>query len=257
MKSYYSLTFVAIFAASFCGCAGSERSVSDCAVRNARSAMQVLSTNASVKVIKGSYSVRTNLAFVADRERRLSLIHDWETLLMAIPVEGLSPEERFNAIKESSDMLNSYVSAALLDAGCGFVEIWELHFRALVWLDRQVALMKPEDPSCKDLSRRDLLAKWNFYQALAEWRETIVENHERFDLDERVEMPGLERIDEVRQRFEMMIGRPVRPCMEIKMLGCYHKLVRKRIEKEREHALGGSWPLSQGGPRRENSSEEK
>lgn len=240
MKLYCSLVFVAICTTSFCGCSGKEWSASDCAVRKARCAMQMLSTNASVRVIKDSYSVRTNLEFVTDRELRLALIRDWEGLLMNVPVEGLSPEERFNAIKESSDMLNSYVSAALWDAGCDFGEIWELHFRVLAWLDRQVVLMKPEDSSCKDLGRRDLLAKWNFYQALSEWRETIVENHERFDLDERVKMPGMGKISEIRHRFETMIGRPVRPCTEIKMLGRYHKLVRKRIEDEKKAALASA-----------------
>lgn len=237
MKLYYSSSFVLILLAIVCGCHEKEPSASDCATKKARCAMQMLATNAAVKVIKDSYSVRTNLALVTDRKRRLALIRDWERLLMSIPVEGLSPEKRFDAIKESSDMLNSYVSAALWDAGCDFGEIWDLHFRVLSWLDRQVSLMKPEVSSNNDLSRRELLTKWNFYQALAEWRETIVENHERFDLDERMKMPGMERINEVRKRFEMMIGRPVRSCTEIKMLGHYHKLVRKRIEAEKNAAL--------------------
>ena len=211
--------------------------VSELAVQNARRSIHALSTNASVKVIKESYSVRTNIVFVADKEMRLSLIRAWEKRLRDIPVDGLSPETRYCVVRESSDMLNSYVSAALWDAGCDMGEIWELHFRTLEWLDRQVALMKPEDSLCKGLSRRDLLAKWNFYQALAEWRETIVENHERFDLDIRTKMPGEERINEIRQRFQHMIGRPVRSCTEIKMLGHYHKLVRKRIEAEKKAAL--------------------
>lgn len=237
MKLNLLLSMLVVHVGVVSGCSEKQVPFSELAVQNVRRSIQALSTNTSVKAIKESYSVRTNMASVVDKEMRLSLIRDWENHLRDIPVDKLSPEKRYCAIKESSNMLNSYVSAALWDAGCDYGEIWELHFRTLAWLDRQVALMKPEDSSCKNLSRRELSAKWNFYQALAEWRETIVENHERFDLDERVKMPGMERIDAIRRRFEIMIGRPVRPCTEIKMLGHYHKLVRKRIEAEKKAAL--------------------
>lgn len=240
MRLNFLLSMLVVHVGAVSGCSEKQVSVSELAVQNVRRSIQALSTNASVKVIKASYSVRTNIASVADKEMRLSMIRDWEKHLRDIPVDGLTPEKRYCAIRESSDMLNSYVSAALWDAGCGFEEIWELHFRTLAWLNRQIDLMKPKDSSCKDLGRKELSAKWDFYQALAEWRETIVENHERFDLDERVKVPGQERIDEIRRRFEIMIGRPVRHCAEIKMLGHYHKLVRKRIEDEKKAALASA-----------------
>lgn len=220
-----------------CGCSDEGGGASDRAVRNACRAIRALSTNASMRVISASYSVRTNIALVSDREIRLSLIRDWESHLRGVPVEGLAPMERYAAIKGASDMLNSCVSAALWDCGCGYEEIWELHFRTLDWLDRQVRLMKPKDQKDSGVSRKEQLAAWTFYQALAEWREVIVENNE-LDFDERVGMSGMEKIEEVKHRFEAMIGRKVRPYSEIKRLGHYRKLVRARIEQERDSALG-------------------
>lgn len=236
MKLNLLLLMLVVIVGVVGGCSEKQVPVSELAVQNVRRAIQALATNASVKVIKESYGVRTNMAFVVDKEMRLALIRDWENHLRDIPVDELSPEKRYCAIKESSNMLNSYVSAALWDAGCDYVEIWELHFRSLNWLDEQVRLMKPEPKQNAD--RKDQRESWAFYQALAEWRETIVENHERFDFDDRVGMSGMEKAEEIRRRFERVIGRPVRPQAEIKRLGQYHKIVRARIAQERDAALG-------------------
>ena len=236
MKLNLLLLMLVVIVGVVGGCSEKQVPVSELAVQNVRRAIQALATNASVKVIKESYGVRTNMAFVVDKEMRLALIRDWENHLRDIPVDELSPEKRYCAIKESSNMLNSYVSAALWDAGCDYGEIWELHFRSLNWLDEQVRLMKPEPKQNAD--RKDQRERWAFYQALAEWRETIVENHERFDFDDRVGMSGMEKAEEIRRRFERVIGRPVRPQAEIKRLGQYHKIVRARIAQERDAALG-------------------
>lgn len=237
MKNFLRPFVFLVLAASLWGCSKRSLPVPDLAEQNVCRAVQVMSTNVSVRAIRASCSVCTNVTSVLGRERRISLIRDWESALMGIEVSELAPASRYAAIREASDILNFSVSSAMRDVGCDYAEVWELHFRALAWLDKQVREMKPGAAAITDKNFRELQTKWTYYQALAEWRETIIENHERFDFDERLHEPGMEKMDAIRARFEKMIGRPVRPWSEIKLLGQYHKMVRERIAKEREDGI--------------------
>lgn len=232
-------------ASGLLGCSERPLSASDHAEGNVCRAVRVLSTNVSARTIRASCSVSTNVASVLGREKQLSLIGDWACALMEIKVSGLAPASRYAAIREASDVLNSRVSSAMRDVGCDYAEVWDLHFRALTWLDEQVSAMKPDAATITSKNFRELQMKWTYYQALAEWRETIVENHERFDFDERLQEPGMEQMDVIKARFEKMIGRPVRPASEIRLLGQFHKIIRERIATEREAALS-SWKKGAG-----------
>ena len=240
MKNFLQLFVFLTLASGLLGCSERPLSASDLAERNVCRAVQVLSTNVSVRTIRASCSVSTNVTSVQGGKKQMSLIGDWERALMGINVSGLAPASRYAAIREASDILNSRVSSTMRDVGCDYAEVWALHFRALAWLDKQVSAMKPGIVTITDKNLRELQMKWTYYQALAEWRETIVENHERFDFDERLQEPGMEQMDVIRARFEKMIGRPVRPASEIKLLGQFHKMVRERITKEREAALSSN-----------------
>lgn len=232
-----------------CGCSDRSPSPSELAVRNVRRTIQVLSTNASVKAIRATDGVRQNLSDIREKDRRIALIGEWERALMGVGDAAVSSEDRYCAIRDASNLLNFSVAMAMRDAGCDYAEVWELHFRALKWLDGQVLAMRPDVVPVTESNYRELNSKWACYQAMAEWRETVVENHERFDFDERLWGPDMKRMAEVRSRFEKMTGRPIRSRSEIRRLGEYLKVVRARIVKERETALSGNNAISQGGPR--------
>ena len=156
-------------ASVFLGCSKRPLSGSDLAERKVCRAVQVLSTNVSVRTIRASCCVGTNVTFVQGKKKQMSLIGDWERALMGINVSGLAPASRYAAIREASDILNSRVSSTMRDVGCDYAEVWDLHFRALAWLDKQVSAMKPERVAITDKNFRELQIKWTYYQALAEW----------------------------------------------------------------------------------------
>lgn len=60
-------------------------------------------------------------------------------------------------------------------------------------------------------------------------KECLIENLKRDGFDDRFYHVGQARIEAVKARFEKVIGRPVRPSNEIKMLGRYAKEVKDAI----------------------------
>lgn len=155
---------------------------------------------------------------------------------MNLPVEQLSPSDRYGVVRESCDLLGWSVVGALWDIGGNYEDIWELRFVVLDWLDAHIEEM--HRLCCqKTGSIHEQRERWRSYQALSEFREQVVENHERFDFDESGKLPDKEKMDAIRKRFEQRIGRPVRRREDIPRLGFYAKQVRARIQKERDAAL--------------------
>ena len=76
-----------------------------------------------------------------------------------------------------------------------------------------------------------------YYGALLEYREGLIENFERFKFESMCHPVDQSRVNAVKARLEKVIGRPVRPSREIKMLGRYAEEVRKHVEKERKEAM--------------------
>lgn len=74
MKLNLLLLMLVVIVGVVGGCSEKQVPVSELAVQNVRRAIQALATNASVKVIKESYGVRTNMAFVIDKEMRLGSV---------------------------------------------------------------------------------------------------------------------------------------------------------------------------------------
>ena len=203
-----------------------------------RALVKSLSRDASVRAIRASGAVRENLRGISEKSVRRALILDWEGALKSIRLEGLRPGERYWRVREACHMLFWDLVCAMRDAECSHDEIWHEIFGALTWLDRQVVAMKPERTaggSLKEWRTED--EKWRSYQALAEYRETVIENLERAGFDEQIYPNDVAKPDEIRKRLEAHIGRHVRSRDEITRLGLYVKQVRSRIQKERAEAM--------------------
>jgi len=226
------------------GCGESSRTASDEAAVSARCLMGVLSTNSSVRAIKGTEGVRSNLRSIDDMRLRRKVINEWQRALYDISVDQLRPSDRYCVICESVNMVNWSVVGALWETGCSFEDAWSVYLSTLEWLDIQCKKMKPNSQSIVADAREEL-EKWRYYQALAEYRENIIENLEINGLDVGIYNVGVVRIDAVKRRFEKVIGRPVRPSKEIKHLGLHAKRVRDIITKERE-AASRKWKICNG-----------
>lgn len=223
-------------ACALLGCGRNPPTAEELAEAEARVLIGDLRTNASARVIQGSRAVRVLLKEIADRPRQLMLLAEWREALLGISVDGLRASDRCGAIIEACDLLGWSVVGAMWDLEFTYEDVWEHRFRVLAWLDGHVEKMRRLCLLDVTPTPGERSARWLYYRGLAEFREQLVENHERFDFDERDRMPGMGKMDEIRARFEKAIGRRVRRREEIKMLGFYIKQVRARIERERDEA---------------------
>lgn len=208
------------------------------AIAASRILIGALATNASVRVIWNSIAVREHLKNIQDKKTRETLIAEWQAALKDIPVEGLHPSDRCTAVQEACNVLTVDSLVAMRDAGFPYEARWEVRFDVIKWLDRQIAAMKPEVPAtdCKPSWRKEAM-KWEAYIGVAEWRETEIENLERFGFGTSKNPDDIKKRGAIREKFEKLIGRPVRKSEEIARLGFYAKQVRARLEKERDAAL--------------------
>lgn len=234
MMKHVTAQFVIL--AMLCGCSDSVIAPSDEAVSRAKRLVGELLTNATVRVVRETESIRTNLLALTDVRLRHDIIKEWKAALYDIQVEELRPSDRYAIIREAHHLVSWDVIGALWDIDESYEKMWEIHLESLAWLDAQCKKMKPGIPQ-KGFDARLEREKWNYYLALAEYRESAIENLELNGFDERIYDVGPTRMDVVRKRFEIMIGRPVRPREEIKTLGRFAKEVRARIVKERDAAL--------------------
>ena len=230
------LTVQFVILTMLCGCSDSAITPSDEVVDRANRLVGVLVTNATVRAIRETGNIRTNLLDLSDVRLRHNIIKKWKASLFGIPVEDLRPSDRYALIREAYRLVSWDVVGALWDIDKSYENMWEIHFEALDWLDAQCKKMKPRIPQMDFDARRER-EKWNYYQALVEYRESVIENLELNGFDERIYDVGLARMDVIRKRFEIMIGRPVRSREKIKILGRFAKQARERIIKERDAAL--------------------
>jgi len=233
MKSY---VFEVLVLLTFCGCSDSAPTPSAVALQESAILIGALETNSSVRTIKRTGGVRAMLDVIADSEKRNATMRKWRTALFGISLEGLSPSERYGSIREVSRMATRDMVGAMWDMGGSYEEVWETYFETLTWLDKQCCAMKPKEPSL-DCDWREEKSKWDYYGALVEHRECVIENLELNGFDDGLYHVGAARIDVARKKFETLIGRPVRPSGEIKLLGRYAKEARKRVLKERDDAF--------------------
>lgn len=222
---------------AFCGCSDPAGSPSEVAISLSNHLTNRLSSNASVRVILETKNVRSNLTYVVDARRRRDMINEWKKSLYNIPVQSLRPSDRYASVREAYRVVSWDVVGALWDIDKSYEGMWEVYLEALAWLSDQSVKMKPEMPQ-KGFDVRQEMEKWNYYQALVEYRESVIENLELNGFDERIYNVDPVRMDVIRKRFEKAIGRSVRPRGEIKLLGRYVKEARTRIAKERGAALG-------------------
>ncbi len=230
--------------AIICGTLGCERhppTQEENAISASRALIATLATNASVRVIKASERVRENLKDVKGKSKRDALIEDWRNALKSIPVKGLRPSSRYVSVREACHMLNWDLIGAMYEAGTDYETRWNVRFDTVRWLDRQILSMKPEKTT-KIISWREENEKWNNYQALVEYYESVIENLEIDEFNEARYPNDVEKMDAIRAKFEKLIGRPVRKREEITRLGFYMKQARARIQKERDAALKKATP---------------
>ena len=137
------LLAMVLLACALCGCSEPERFEHDLAVREVRRSLQILSTNVSVRTIRNTGNAFADIAKVTGQGRQTALVDEWISALMSIECAGIPLVDRYAVIHEVSDVLNSDVPSVLRCIGIGYDEVWELHFRALAWLDAQLIAMKP------------------------------------------------------------------------------------------------------------------
>ena len=182
---------------------------------------------------KAGLSESEKAAKVDSRHDRRKLIEEWRNALSRIPVERLSPSDRYGVLREVGRMLVWDLVDAQLDMGGTYGEMREGYFKAVEWLDVQCARMRAlaSETCCDCRAWRD---RWSYYQALAEYREVVVENVGLNGLDERRHPNDVDKMDAIRARFEKLIGRPVRRGEDVKLLGFYRRRGGSRTQKERE-----------------------
>jgi len=219
-----------------CGCGDSEQTPLDEACSRAKHLIGALSTNATVRAIVATEAIRTDLANMADNPRRIKIIDLWKRSVYDIPVDNLKPSDRYKSVSEAYRVVAWSVVGAMWNMRESYEEAWDVYLEAICWLDVQCRKMKPTAPQkgFDVLIEKD---KWKYYRAIAEYRESVIENLEINGFDERIYRVTAERMDAAKRRFEIVIGRPVRPREEIKLLGHYVKVVREKILQEMERAL--------------------
>lgn len=222
-----------------CGQSGCERRPSireGKAIAEAHALIEALSTNASVRVITQSDAVREKLKDVKEKAKRDAVITEWRKSLKNISVDGLRPSDRYWSVREACHVLNLDLAGAMREAGFSYEERWDAYLDTIKWLDRQIDAMKPRTPTTRR-SRSEQNEEWDNYQALVEYRETEIENLEIHGFDVNLCPNDVREMDAIREKFENLIGRPVRKREDITRLGFYEKQARARIQKERDAAL--------------------
>lgn len=234
MKLYATALVCVIFC---CGCEKQPTSESNMACETSRVLTDALKTNVSTRAIRLSKGIRGSLKNVKRKEEKKGVVVNWRDALLAVSVENRSAADQYEILKESATLLDWDVIGAMHDSGCTLDEVWDLRFRLVDWLDghlrrmRNLCVKKGQDD-------REQRAAWTYYQALAEYREQLVENFERFYLDERDFASKETQLEELRKALSAKIGRPVRRPTEIRALGIYAREVRDRIQKERVNSAG-------------------
>ena len=160
---------------AFCGCSDPAGSPSEVAISLSNHLTNRLSSNASVRVILETKNVRSNLTYVVDARRRRDMINEWKKSLYNIPVQSLRPSDRYASVREAYRVVSWDVVGALWDIDKSYEGMWEVYLEALAWLSDQSVKMKPEMPQ-KGFDVRQEMEKWNYYQALVEYRESVIEN---------------------------------------------------------------------------------
>ena len=115
-------------------------------------------------------------------------------------------------------------------------EIWDEYFRVIDWLGLQGRRMRALARSACDDDRLRL-DRWAYYQALMEWRESLIENLELNGFDEARYPKDIDKMAAIRAKFKQLIGRPVRRSEDVKYLGRYRREVASRIQKEQAEAM--------------------
>ena len=228
--------FIAIPLLTLFGCERLPFPAERAAEREAKVLIRALADAPTIRSVRASRKVREKLKSLSTAGRQVSLCEKWRDALLNLPVERLSPSDRYGVVRECCDILDWSVVGALWDIGGNREDVWELRFVVLDWLDANIEAMH-RLCSQKSGAIHEQRERWRCYQSLSEYREQVVENHERFDFGERGKSPDMEKMDEIRKRFEQRIGRPVRKREEITRLGFYAKQARARIHKERDAAL--------------------
>ena len=229
--------FIAIPLLTLCGCDRTPSAAERTAECEVKALIRTLAANPTVRAVKDSRKAREKLMSLPGENQRIALWKEWRDALLNLPVEQLSPSDRYSVIWECCDLLDWSVAGALWEIGGNGEDVWELRFDVLDWLDANIEAMRR---LCYQKSEtiQEQRERWRCYQALSEYREQVVENHERFDFGEHGGLPDMKKMDEIRKRFEQRIGRPVRKSEDITRLGFYAKRARARIQAERDAALG-------------------
>ena len=221
---------------ALCGCGERTYTEDEQNEKAALSLISALSTNASVRAIRASGAVRDCLKRLTTPHERETLLVSWRDALKKIQVEQLRPSERYWSVREACHVLVWDYVCSLQDSGGSYEEMWQSYLDTLTWLDSQIAKMKPDiDGRCE---RRKAHECWDSYQALAEYRESVIENLEIDEFDKGRYPNDIDKMDAIRAKFEKLIGRPVRKREDITRLGFYAKRARARIQAERDAALG-------------------
>lgn len=218
------------------GCRGNERSESQRAAEEARRLIAAISTNQSIKAVEATRGVRDALPKISSRKVCLAVMAEWRSALFNVPVERLSPSDRYGILREASRVLTESAVAVRGNVECSYEEMWDEYFRVIDWLGLQGRRMRALARSACDDDRLRL-DRWAYYQALMEWRESLIENLELNGFDEARYSKDVGKMAAIRAKFERQIGRPVRRGEDVKYLGRYRREVASRIQKERAEAM--------------------
>ena len=231
------IMLLAVILGGPCGCEKRPPTREETAIAASRALVAALATNASVRAIMASDAVREQLKEVKVASMKSALLAEWRDALMGIPVEGLRPSCRYAAVREACHMLTWDLIGAMYEVGADYETRWRVRLDTVKWLDRQIREMKPTS-GAKAVSWQEENERWNNYQALVEYRESVIENFEIDEFNPARYPNDVDKMDAIRAKFEKLIGRPVRKREDITRLGFYAKRARARIQAERDAALG-------------------
>lgn len=113
------------------GCLKNECSEAEIALEDARQMIWVVSTNQTIGAIWGTRRVREDLKKIESLKDRRELIEEWSSALSHMPVEGLSPSNRYGVLREASRMLVWDVADALLEIAAPMMKYGMSIFRPL------------------------------------------------------------------------------------------------------------------------------
>ncbi len=236
MKAGNACAALAVVLALSSGCRERERSESDKVLNESRRLIAAIATNQSIRIVGNTRRIQETLPEVSSREDCRALLEEWRNALYNVPLEGLTPSDRYGVLREASRVLVEAVVAAQGDLGESYEDRWSECFHVIDWLGGQGRRMR--DLALSDCGDSRLQhERWAYYQALMEWRESLVEHLELSGFDEDRYPNDVGKMAGVRAEFERLIGRPVRRSEDVKYLGTYRRKVAARIQKERDAAM--------------------